>query len=278
LKFIQTIIYSNIWIALGATSLTLETYLVLNFEFNFYVLFFVFFSTLFTYNFQRIIKIKNTIYLFKSEHINWMKKNIKWVYAITIVSFFTAFYLLFFLKVETFFLLPLIGFFSFFYICKIPFLKQKNLREIQGIKLFVISITWTLTCVFFPFFNNELQVFSSTVLMYALSVFLFMISITIPFDIRDMEKDEKEIKTIPQILGEKKSIYLALFFLTLSVVLKIILVEKLVVGILIFFIITSVLYLKSNHKKSELYFLGWIDGLFIISIVLLILNKYLIAI
>lgn len=276
MNLIRAIIYSNLWIALGATSLTLETYLILNFEINFHVLSFVFFSTLFTYNFQRIIKIKNTHFLIESDHINWIKKNIKWVYGITIAAFFTAFYLLLFLKLETFFLLPLIGFASFFYVWKLPFLKRKNLREIKGLKFFIISITWTLTCIFFPFFNAEQSVFSSTTLIYSFSVFLFMISITIPFDVRDMEKDEKEIKTIPQILGEKKSIYLALFFLTLSVLLKIILLDELIIGVLLFFTIAFVLYLKSNHKKSELYFLGWIDGLFILSVSLILLNQFLI--
>lgn len=215
INLFKNIVYANLWISIGALNLTLNFYVLNDIESNKNVLAFVFFSTLFSYNFQRLIKIKYKINL-KGERVDWLKLNHKGIYIISIVALVGSLIYGIPLLKETWWLLLIIGSLTFFYVWKIPGLKGKSLRDVPTLKIFVIAVVWVLFCVIFPALIINVRIEKINLLLYSLSVFLFMISITIPFDVRDLDLDSKTKKTIPQLIGEKKSSYLSVILLVIS--------------------------------------------------------------
>jgi hypothetical protein len=252
---------------LGALCLTLNFYILNDIEINKNVLVFIFFSTLFSYNFQRLVKIKFKINL-KGERVVWMQLNVKGIYLITVIALIGSFSYGLPLLEGTWWLLLIIGLLTFFYVWKIPGLKGKSLRDIPTLKIFIIAFVWVMFCVLFPSVIENVRIDSINILLYSLSVFTFMVAITIPFDTRDLHWDNESTKTIPQLIGERKAMYLSVILLLVSQVLLTYNFPKIIFSSLIFTIIGIIILSQSKNRNKELYFSGLVDGLLILQTVL----------
>ena len=252
---------------MGAVALVLNFYIITNESVNLNVLGFVFFATLFTYNFQRLLKIYLKING-SGDRVEWITTHKIVVYTLTIISFlFTLYFTIIFFQ-SVWILLFISGVISFFYVWRIPLLKGKNLRDLPGIKIYLIAFVWVVICVFLPtVLNKNIEVNGFTFLI-GFIMFIFLVSITIPFDIRDIDLDEKSKKTIPQLIGVRKAVYLSIFLLIVSQVLLQCIVPF-NMGIWIFTITAIYVLLKSKKTQPELYFSGIVDGLLILQIGLL---------
>jgi hypothetical protein len=194
-----------------------------------------------------------------------MLKHSKTVLLILMVSVISSAYFFLHFWIDVLWIFLISTFFSFFYVWKVPGLKGKNLRDIPGAKIYIIAIIWVLVCGLMPaLVANTLN---STVIWLCLSHFLFMIAITIPFDIRDITLDDQTKKTIPQIIGKQYSVYLSIILLIGSQAILIILHPN--IGSIIFSVIGVVVLFKVRPNRPELYFSGLTDGLLILQPVLL---------
>lgn len=202
-----------------------------------------------------------------------MFKNKKSVILILIISFLFSLYFSFFFWEKVWKLFLISGLLSFFYVWKVPGLRGKNLRDLPNLKIYLIAIVWVIITVSVPHLVNEEQITNEYIILFVAEV-LFMVSIIIPFDIRDINLDESSKKTIPQLLGVKKSIYLSIILFILSQILFQILLSKFNFGILILLIIAIPIIYKSNPSRKELYFSGVIDGVLIIQPILLYLFNF----
>jgi len=114
---------------------------------------------------------------------------------------------------------------TIFYVLPIKWLSKskKSLRTISGIKIFVIAFCWAGVTVLIPLIHLKVS-FSWDLAGVFLQRLLFVLAITIPFDLRDLEYDEANLKTIPQMLGISKAkkfgLLLLMFFLGLSILLN----------------------------------------------------------
>ena len=84
---------------------------------------------------------------------------------------------------------------------------------------------------------------------------VFIIAITIPFDIRDVEYDKKKTYTIPMLVGDKMAKKIAVFFITFFLIIDSYLyLNNLNFGFLFqpFFVFYTrfILYVKDNQKKT----------------------------
>lgn len=69
---------------------------------------------------------------------------------------------------------------------------------------------------FLPAFEN-LSVVNSVVLSYwVVIIFLVIIALTIPFDVRDLEYDHASLRTLPMVMGEKRAVSFAQLLLIIS--------------------------------------------------------------
>ncbi len=97
--------------------------------------------------------------------------------------------------------------------------KWIQLREIPGIKIFVIAITWACSCALLPIVSVHRggePWFSLAAVLWALVCGILVLSLTIPFDIRDLRYDAGELRTLPALLGVKRSTLVAIAGLAVS--------------------------------------------------------------
>ena len=261
---IYFLINSNIWVAFCAFSLSLSSEILLQTN-NFSVSQFVFFSTLFIYNFQRSVRICKG---FNHARKDWLYKNRSVVYFLMFFSLLISSYHFLNFKLNTQIAVLFTAFLSFFY----PF----GLRNIPFVKIFVISFVWTISSMLFLLIENEI-IITQNIILHLASRFLFVFAITVPFDIRDLEHDLGKVKTIPLFFGIKKSKCLANFvILTCFCIVNFqyfqnnITVSNLLALILLY-ILTLALITKSDIKNNDVYFSFWVESLSVFSYLFLII-------
>ena len=245
-------IFSNIHVALATFSLTKITLLSFENQSN-ELPFFVFCATILSYNFIRIYS-KITIKTWLS---NWIDANRIGIVAVSILSFIGIIYIGFNLSINALLFLIPFGVLTLFYVFPFPlFLKtNSSLRALAGIKIFLIAFCWAGITVLFPAINYKVA-FSSDLIIVFLQRFLFVVVITIPFDIRDVNYDASSLKTLPSILGLKKTkrlglfllmLFLGLLFLRTSIDQSLIRIEFGIALLSLFFLI------KSKEIQSKYY-------------------------
>ncbi len=262
-KFLQHLCYSNVWIALGASTLSLLYFYLKNLSIDWILLSFIFFSTLLTYTYQRFQKLIDNERI-SGERMDWMKNNRTIVKFILIISLIGTIIFSLFLEFQTLILLSILGVISFLYAYKIKLAEKSksNLRDIPGIKILLIGIVWAAsTVLLIDSQENQLNIFS---LLSFVGVTLFIIGITIPFDIRDLYLDESSKKTIPQLIGYQPSILIAVLLILLSAYFIYLGTGFNLWNLLFASGIVSFSILPSRPRKQELYFSFVIDGILIV--------------
>ena len=154
-------------------------------------------ATLFLYNSQRLFK---AIYSKQSSPVlDWMKRFKGPLIFFSIGLFICSMY--FFLKLIRIEIGPIIcissaAFLGVWYVYPVF---KKPLREISGIKAFVVACVWLLVVVLFPMINEG--VCHGLSIIKLMSYYIFFLGLAIPFDIRDLKYDSIQLKTIPQLVG-----------------------------------------------------------------------------
>ncbi len=261
-KLFTFIVFTNIWVSLGATAFTAFTYALYRIPFNFYYLTFVFSATLSVYNFHRLIRFfneKKTAYL--SERHLWIMAHFNTLRVIT----FTAAGLLLWASSH----LPVIHLIQLLFpVAGIVFLYVlpenrffKGLRHIPFIKLILVGIMWSYVAVFMLFSLQKTNV----PVYFFIAQTLFIMSITLPFDIRDIQVDISENVTgIATVFGEKGA-KLTAYLLLLSAGFLVwynrifVSLEGWQAYLASLVICLPVIYF-SSPKKPELYFSGLVES------------------
>lgn len=206
-------INSSIHVAVAVVAFAGITFLDFGLEFKNHLLVFIFFSTLVAYTFVKhlhLLRYRRSIY----------KDDLKYILVLASISIVPILVSLFYFKLETLVFIVLLGIFTLLYV--LPFLpKAKNLREVNGLKIFIIALVWTGTTVILPFISSEIELSSPDAekILYIMSRFFIVIALIIPFEIRDLKLDQIYLKTLPQVLGVFKSKVLAINLVLLSMLL-----------------------------------------------------------
>ncbi len=253
-------IFSNIHVAMATFCLTKITLLEIGVSENKTPLF-VFFSTLVSYNLIRFLRVEKTINWFQ----NWFLKNEKYLYLLTGISLLFTIYFSFFLRLRAIFVLFPFAILTLFYVFPIT---RYSLRAIAGLKIFMIAISWAGITVLFPIIQNYIIPREIDYITF-LQRFLFVIVITIPFDIRDLEADSSSLKTLPQVLGVNKSKYLSLVFLLVFFLLTFFKPINYSINIILV-VITSLLLIKATTKQNKYYSAFYVEFLPIIWYLLIV--------
>lgn len=213
---LKIIVYTNFFVAFATLCLTWITGLIFSVP-VFYSCLFSFFGTLFVYNFSRLLHIYFNVkkYNSRSKFIHQHKKKIE---IITFISFCFGVYLAFNFSKTTFFYLLPVSVIAVLY--SIP-LYGYRLRDVPGLKLFLIGAIWTFVTVIIPVVESKM-IMNNFFWSICLQRFLFLIAITIPFDIRDLLFDDFKIKTIPMVFGIKKAKIISLFALGFAEILLVV--------------------------------------------------------
>ncbi|WP_338791032.1 UbiA family prenyltransferase [Bernardetia sp. MNP-M8] len=143
-------------------------------------------------------------------------------------------------------------------------------RNIPYLKIFLIAYVWASATVIFPMLHEDLIIQTPQTIALFFERLLFTLAITIPFDIRDKEGDKKVgLNTLVSLLSPQRSKILALFLLIVCAILICSFHINYFLHFGIVYILTAFLILFSSNKRSEWYFTGFIDGLFVIEFLIL---------
>lgn len=218
---------------------------------------FVCFGTLFIYNFQRLFKIK--IAGEKTPWLVWVKDNSRLLLALSISSGMLSLICLYLLEPKRLLPLLILGtsiVVGLFYVIRI---RGYNMRGIPFLKIHLIAFTWSLLVSVFSLLNAELDL---PVVSVFFAHYLYVLAVTIPFDIRDLKYDAPEMKTLPQILGVNGSKLVAVAALVGYVFLAQSFFPELSLKYSFWIVmsITVVLIINTKETSSDWYCAGLIDG------------------
>ena len=260
------IAYSNIWISIaGVAQLSLTNQLT-GIPVYYPLIGFVLCSILFTYNFLRIIKVKNISPENHSEQLIWISRHLKLITWVMIFSFIGSLTFFFFLYQYQKILILFSGLFAMGY--NLPIWKSGiTLRSIPFLKSVWICLIWTITTFLLPINQNEL----TFPLIEFLIRFLFFYVITIPFDIRDLKYDDVKMKTTPQLFGKFGALILGIILLVTCActAFEIYPQEIALIYFLSYFLTGNVLLLSLKNRK-EIFYPMVVDGMILVQAVLVV--------
>jgi 4-hydroxybenzoate polyprenyltransferase len=143
----------------------------------------------------------------------------------------------------------------------LPLTGGRRLREIGLWKIFLISGVWGWVTVVLPAIQLEVQPDWKSVLQLALERSLFVLTITIPFDVRDLGTDAlKGVRTLPSILGWQRALVLALGVMALFTVMVSVRLGSGALGHLPAILTASALILFTRPSRPDMYYSFWLDG------------------
>jgi len=263
-SIIRFLVYSNIWVACCALGLTISTEVLFGAT-NFKVSQFVFFATIFTYNFQRVVRLKKGQ---KHARKDWLNQYRLIVCLLILVGGFMSLYRFIDFRSGTQLAIIFLGVLSIFY----PF----GLRKIPFIKIFVISFVWAISTMLLLVIENSILI-SKNIILHLIARFLFVFAITIPFDIRDLKYDAQNLRTIPLFFGALKSRFIAVFALFICGVIAIFqhlekaLIFPNLLALIFLYFVSSIFIAKSEERRGEMYFSFWGESLSLLGYLFLVI-------
>lgn len=277
-RVLNFILFGNIFVAVGASCLVLSSCIQLrNNNHLFYYSILVFFATLFIYNFQRIFYKPQIDKSLHSIRRKWIFENQNTIKLLALIGFLGVAITFFFNDFKIIFYLSPLLLISIAY-----FAPQIKLRKNPWFKLLTLVSVWTMVTAVVPILLNSEQHTLNENILHILLRFCFMIAICIPFDIRDFKIDKADdVKTLPHVLGENQTRWLALLFMFFYIFL--IVLENnfgminihIFIGLILSAFINTILVFMSSSKQSEYFFVAALDGTMILQGIFLLMIQYL---
>lgn len=254
---------ASIHVAFGVLSLYLISVEIFKVSTNWNLVPFLFFGTIVCYNFIKFgVEAEKYLIVRNPYH--------KLIQIFSFLSFGVAAY--FFFKLELRIWFSILGLMGVSVLYAIPLLPQaKNLRSFAGLKTFIVALVWTGCTVALPVIDNEL-IITWDIWLLVFQRFLLVLILLLPFEIRDMEYDKPELKTLPQRIGVSKTKGIGYFLILFYVVLEFLKDEtsyefisiKILLGILLLVV------LKKTTKHQTNYFSSfWVESIPLVYLALL---------
>jgi 4-hydroxybenzoate polyprenyltransferase len=169
-----------------------------------------------------------------------------------------------FLGPHTLLLLSVPGTITLVYVLPLFYWRRRwvKLREVGVGKAFLIAAVWSALCAFIPLILSDVPL--GQALAPSLSIALFILAITIPFDVRDLTNDvRQQISTLPLLLGERNALHLATGILAASCILMFVwadggMAQRL--SVLAVYAATAALIQLTDRNRGEVWYSLLLDG------------------
>lgn len=252
--------------ALSALSLSYFYSNILSTESNFYRYIIIFCGTLASYIAVQLIPISQNFA--KSKRSLWIKENKILLYSLLLASLFSIVASV--KHLESFDILNFSHLFIIVLFYEKIFLNEKELRKIPYVKPFIISYVWACVCtapqIFLSLKNPNYLIWPEC--------FLFILGLTIPFDIRDIEADNIDgVKTFATKFRVKSVKRLSFLIFIIALVMQFYYLE-LTLSNLMITIGIAICYLLILSRvwpnQKEYIFLYGLDGVILLKLLYLI--------
>lgn len=261
---------SSIHVALAVFALSWVTLLEFGIPYDEAVLYFIFFASITGYNFVKYFGLAR---FHHRSLTNWLKL----IQVFSLMCFIGMCY--FALKLELISLVVLLGFGVVTFLYAIPFLpnkilydKHKNLRNVSGLKVYIIALVWAGVTVVLPILNNHVPL-DTNVVVTGFQRFVFVTVLMFPFEIRDLNYDSLKLATIPQQIGIKNTKMVGVLLLMLFFLLEFLKPQLNVehtVSMLITMFVTLMFLIFANRNQGRYYSSFWVEGIPLVWLLLLL--------
>ena len=281
-KCTDFLLYTNVWIAGAATALyafskySLTESLLLD-----YTGLFVFFTCIWLYSLHRYIGLQKVSTLDIEDRFFKIKQLQNPIYSIGIISFLLSLLLIFTLSWYQILVMIVPGILSMLYVLPV-FKRQRRLRDIHFIKIFVIALVWAVLTVLLPLAGCLDCTSKEAHYLLFIERFVFIFAITLPFDIRDLKVDaEHNVKTISAKIGTSMTWILCLTLLGLSTfIIGYLSYHGLLIHPLFWIhfatnFLTLICILMAFWRKHDWYYTGLLDGTMYLPFAILSVYIYL---
>ncbi len=270
MKWLHFILSHSIFIAFCAVGLCCQTILLLTIYVDEWLLGFVFFATIFSYNFYWLLSKKifgNVFYqtiFFKREQ-----------YKIIALCIYLGAALLCYLQsmLTPKLILPAILLNALYALPLLPFKWLNFTKKVGFLKTFLLAFTWMYVTAYLPLLKSFIFLNSSETVVL-INRFLFMLLLCIMFDTRDIAVDK--IKGLHSIATYFKPLHIKLFvgivFLLLFSSIYLLYSLGLSAGFTISLVVSSIsllfFYYLSLKKQGYFFYYFFVDGLMLFSAML----------
>lgn len=226
----------------------------------------VFGSTLVVYNTHYMIKRS---YPEISDRFAWSQRSRVWHYLFFGSGFLMCVISIFLMSWKILAACGVLGILSFAYsLPLLPFKDKRRLKDFGWIKILVLTSVWTIVTSVLPilYWDRQIADYPYEIVMR----FVFMFTLCVAFDIRDMQTDlEADIFTLPNLIGLKNSYILMDITIILFAALSVIQYFRYpsatrLVGELATAVITKVVIVYSKKHPSDKAYLGLVDGMMLL--------------
>lgn len=257
-KLFNFYINSSIHVAFSVCALAYITLIEFNLNNDKNVLCFIFFATITGYNFVKYYGIAKW-------HFRSLTTNLKVIQLFSAVCFLVLLYFMSQLHTDALIVCAAFGVITFLYAIPLfsKYFTLENLRQVNGLKIYIIALVWSGVTVVLPLVNDTYSL-DYDVAITILQRFVYVLVLMIPFEIRDLHYDNPQLGTLPQKIGVKKTKQLGILLLFVFFMLEFLKDTTDSIQILVVFLITVitglfVLFSKENQPKYYASF--WVESL-----------------
>ena len=248
-------INSSIHVSLAVVALVFVTCSTLDIYCQKDFIFFTFFASITGYNFIKYSRLAKL-------HHRSLTESLRAIQLFSLVCFVCMLFYTIRLPYEVLFTCVIFGIFTLLYALPV-FSRKRNLRSFYGAKMYTIAFVWAGVTVLLPVLNAG-QELAMDVWISFVQRFLFVIVITLPFDMRDLNYDRNEIHTIPKSLGIKYTKVLGVGLLILCTILEFFKNEfqyKNLVVLCVLGVLSALFLIRSSDKQSTYYASFFVEAL-----------------
>lgn len=231
----------------------------------------IFFATIGLYGVHRLVSLSRL----SSNVLNERFRNIgnfkQSIILYTVISVLAVGYFAWGLHYQEKIGLLICGILSGLYV--IPLFNGKRLRDIPYFKVFLIALVWSIISSYIPLSIRSTD--HSLVYLLSFERFLFILAITLPFDMRDAAMDDEQgVSTFAHILGLEalKLMSYVLILIAACILLYVKSAMPIFHAYFLCLIITYALAIIAisyiRKQSSDLYYNGVLDGLMMLPLII----------
>lgn len=262
-KIVDFYVFSNIHVGIAAACFAMVSMYNSRGEYMMYFSYYIFFSTVLAYHFIRVFENCECTFIAVSAYL---KKQPIEVLSVGIIAFLGTSFFGFKIGFNALWILIPSAFLTFWY--AVPLFKYKgeriSLRNYPTVKMLSIALVWAMVTVLFPLQDYLTE---SRIWIEFVQRFFLIMALALPFDIRDLNKDELHLQTLPQKIGVLKAKRVGIQFLVLFFILsffKFPLSANTILIELVIFILSLLLLVKTKPIQSKYYTAFWVESIPII--------------
>ncbi|AUC15536.1 hypothetical protein BTO06_10455 [Tenacibaculum sp. SZ-18] len=257
-SILEFYINSSIHVAMAVYSLVRITEMYFGLPYNESLNYFIFYGTITGYNFVKYAGIAKL-------HHRSLTKNLRLIQIFSLFAFVLMIYYAVKLPVKILLFFTPFSLLTLFYAVPVFRRFSINLRSVATLKIIVIALVWTGVTYVIPINAvNELE--NTKVIVGFFQRFLFVVVLTLPFDIRDLRYDLKYLQTIPQLIGIERTKKVGFVLLAFTMVIEFFITPNHHFKFVYLCVFVMLLFFLQRAKRNQTKYYAsfWVEGLPII--------------